>query len=113
MPERDPQIARHATATSDASLDRALRDQATLRRGRLNATDDDNRYTPSGLSREHYDALRTDRDDLDYREWMASTQFSGLVRPPTTPGMAGQADGSKTEAERRRDKLRRDLDEGF
>lgn len=113
MPERDPQIARHATATSDASLDRALRDQTVLRRGRLNATDDENRYTPSGLSRDHYDALRWERDDLDYREWMLAQGFNGLVRPPTTPGMKGQDAGSRTDAERRRDARRREVEEGF
>jgi len=113
MPERDTRLARYATATSDASLDRALRDQTALNQGRMNATNDENRYTPSGLSRDHYDALRSDRDDLDYREWMASTQFSGLVRPPTLPGMAGQQGGAKTEAEERRDKLRREMEEGF
>ena len=113
MPERDDKTARFATASSEASLDRALRDQTVLRRGRMSATDDESRYTPSGLSEEHYDALRRERGDLDYREWMASTQFSGLVRPPSLPGMAGQKDGAQTEAERRRDALRRELEEGF
>lgn len=112
MSEKNPRIARWATGTSDASLDRALADQETLTRGKLNESDDDSRYTPSGLSRSHYDALRMDRDDLDFREWNEDTGFSGVGRWPSNPGVGGQG-GARTASERRRLRRKLELDEGF
>ena len=108
-----PPSARWSTGTSDSSLDRALRDQAILNQGRMKATDSETRYTPAGLSRSHYDALRMDRDDLDFREWNEETGYHGVDRWPTGPGMSGQEAESTTEAERRRARLRREVDEGF
>jgi hypothetical protein len=112
MSEKNPRVARWSTGTSDKSLDRALSDQAILARGKLNDTDDDARYTPAGLSTSHYDALRMDRDDLDFREWNQDTGFSGVGRWPKAPGVAGQA-GATTASERRRLRRKLELDEGF
>lgn len=98
--------ARWAEGFSEASLTRALDDQRTLRRGQLNDGDEYNRTTPAGLSESHYRKLRSDRDDLDYREWNEESAFSGVDRWPTGAGV--QSEGQK----RRRDRRDR-LDDGF
>ena len=108
-----PPLKRWATGTSDASLKRSIDDFATLTKGRLRATDAETRTTPAGFSQSHYDALRYDRDDLDFREWNEDTGFHGVNRWPTGPGMEGQDLGELDEAERRRARLRVEMDDGF
>jgi hypothetical protein len=108
-----PPIARWATGTSQESLERSLKDVEILRRGRLKASDSETRYTPAGLSKSHYDTLRMDRDDLDYREWNEETGFSGLNRWPSDPGMGETEPEHLTESERKRRRKRIELDDGF
>ncbi|MFT7580819.1 MAG: hypothetical protein ACI9MR_002493 [Myxococcota bacterium] len=95
-----------AEAFSPEGLQIALKDQARLRGGQLSDGDLCTRTTPSGFSKETYDVIRTDRNDMDYREWNEETGFHGVSRWPTGPGM--QSDGQK-----RRRKRRQDLDDGF
>lgn len=111
--EENPPVARWSTGTSDQSLNRALSDQVILNQGRMKASDSETRYTPAGLSRSHYDALRTDRDDLDNREWNDATGFSGVNRWPDAPGMAGQEPVQMSASERRRNRIRNEVDDGF
>ena len=106
-------IARWATGTSQESLERSLEDVEILTRSRLKASDSETRYTPAGLSKSHYDTLRMDRDDLDYREWNEETGFSGVDRWPSGPGMEGTDSAHLTESERRRRRKRIELDDGF
>ncbi|MCB9730241.1 MAG: hypothetical protein H6746_17355 [Deltaproteobacteria bacterium] len=101
-----PRYARWASGTSDKSLARAIKDQARIIAGRLNATNATTRYTEAGLSRSHYDQLRYQRGDLDFREWNESTGFSGIDRRPTGPGMP-------EEGRRRRGAERKRIDDGF
>ena len=91
---------------SEASLERALDDQRTLRKGQLNDGDAYTRTTPSGPSESNSRKLRADRDDLDYREWNSDTGFSGVDRWPTGPGV-------QTEGQQRRRARRVLLDDGF
>lgn len=106
MSDKTVRVAKFATGSSDASLARALADQATLNRGRMNASDQETRYTPAGLSRTHYDALRADRDDLDSHDWAESRGFSGVHRGQTSVG-------AMTAAEARRRRVRMSMDDGF
>lgn len=108
----DAPVSRWMKATSPESLERAAADQRRLAHGRMNHQPGAAPYTQAGLSREHYDALRYRRDDLDYREWNAATGFSGVDRWPTGPGMAGQS-GTVTTGERRRRARRAEIEEGF
>ncbi|MCA9514865.1 MAG: hypothetical protein KC635_07985 [Myxococcales bacterium] len=91
---------------SPESVARAMHDQAALRRGQMNDGNEYNRTVPSGPSERHYDKLRTERDDLDYREWNSDTGFSGVNRWPTGPGM-------QTDQQKRRRAARKVIDEGF
>lgn len=88
------------------SVERAARDLGVLRRGQMNASNDYNRPVNFGPSERTYAKLRTERDDLDYREWNEETGFSGVDRWPTGPGMP-----SRHQARRRA--LRDVIDEGF
>lgn len=103
--------AQWADGFSRTSLRQALKDQVLIQQGRLNNGNDDGRTTPSGRTREEYDALRSSRDDLDYREWNEDTGFSGVTRRPQGPGMA--ANGVRSESEKLRQARREKLDEGF
>ena len=102
----DNRHSRWASATSSESLERAMRDQATIARRRLNDGDTHTGYTQAHFSRRYYDVVRCHRDDLDYREWNASTGFSGVNRWPTRPGL-------ETESQARRRRRRAELDDGF
>lgn len=102
---------RWAEGFSEASLERALDDQRALRRGQMNDGDEYNRTTPAGLSESHYRKLRSDRDDLDYREWNEETAFSGVDRWPTGAGV--QSTGVQSEGQKRRRDRRDRLDDGF
>jgi len=95
-----------AEGFSPESVERALRDQVNLKRGQLNDGDEYSRTTPAGFSRRHYDKIRAERDDLDYREWNASTGFSGVNRWPAGPGVESEGQG-------RRRARREAIDEGF
>lgn len=106
MGEMKPRIARWATGTSEQSLARAVNDQAKLVKGRMNAGNAATRYTEGGLLTSHYDQLRYQRSDLDFREWNAPTGFCGIDRRPTGPGMP-------SEGKRRRGPERKRLDHGF
>jgi hypothetical protein len=106
MEDTKPRIARWASGTSAKSVTRAVDDQARLIKGRLNAGNASTRYTEAGLSKSHYDQLRYQRGDLDFREWNASTGFSGIDRRPTGPGMP-------QEGTRRRGGPRVRIDDGF
>ena len=100
-----------AEGFSEASLQRALRDQATLKRGELNDGNDDCRYTRAQQTRRACDTLRAERDNLDYREWNEDTGFSGVTRWPEGPGMS--ANGVQSEGDKRRRARRIALDDGF
>jgi hypothetical protein len=106
MDETKPRIARWASGTSEKSLARAVSDQAQLIKGRMNAGNASTRYTEAGLSTSHYDQLRYQRHDLDFREWNASSGFCGIDRRPTGPGMPA-------EGKRRRGSERKRIDDGF
>lgn len=100
-----------ADGFSRTSLRQALKDQVVIQRGQLNNGNQDARTTPSGRSRQEYDAVRATRDDLDYREWNEDTGYSGVTRWPQGPGMIGN--GVVTESEKRRRARRDELDDGF
>ena len=100
-----------AEGFSKKSLDRALRDQAVLRHGQMNAGNDDCRYTPAQDTKSTCDKMRAQRTDLDYREWNADTGFSGVTRRPAGPGMTGN--GALTEGQKRRLDRRNEIDDGF
>lgn len=112
-------LSRYARAVSEAGLKRALDDQARLTRGRWNASNADSRHLPAGLSESHYQALRSDRDQLDSKEWNEHTGFSGCDRWPDDPGMpeAGDdeqaADARRTARQLRRAQRRMEIDDGF
>lgn len=110
---KNPKIANWATGSSDKSLRRALEDAARIEQGRLTQTDDEARTTPAGFSKERYDAVRSERDELDYKEWMDSAGFSGLRRAPEGPGLLTVEERKQAQAEARRARLRRELEEGF
>lgn len=104
-----------AEAFSKKDLDRALKDQALIRHAQLNDGNDYCRSTPSGLTKRAYDTVRTERDDLDYREWNSDTGYSGVNRWPKGPGMVGQnvGRGIETEGQISRRTRRELLDDGF
>ncbi len=104
--QNETRANRFAYGTSEQSVQRALRDQGILERARRNAHDDETRYTRSTLTEAHYEALRSNRDDLDFRDWNASAGFSGIDRRPEGPGVHSQG-------QRRRAGRRQQLDEGF
>ncbi len=112
-------LARHARAVSDASLARVLEDQARLARGRRNASNFETRYTPAGLSESHYKALRSDRDQLDSKEWNEHAGYSGVERWPDDPGMPdaqtdeATADARRAARQQRRARRRMEIDDGF
>lgn len=112
MTEPVDRYRRYMTGPSEGSLDRAVRDLRGIIRGRQRVDGGADRYTEAGLSRSHYDQLRHQRDDLDYREWNADTGFSGVTRQPDGPGMAAQA-GAITPADMRRRLRRLELEDGF
>ena len=95
-----------ATGFSEASLDRALRDQQILRRGQLRDGDEYARYAPNQPSPSASTVIRATRDDLEFREWNEETGFSGVDRWPDAPGV--QSPGQK-----RRRQRRDQIDEGF
>ncbi|TNF23757.1 MAG: hypothetical protein EP329_26680 [Deltaproteobacteria bacterium] len=90
----------------DNGVKRALDDQRTLRRGQLNDGNLDTRVTPSQPSESHSRKLRSDRDDLDYREWNSESGFSGVDRWPASPGVL-------SEGQKRRRARMAELDDGF
>ncbi len=101
MDDKKPAMARWASGTSDESLSRAVNDQAKLVKGRMNAGNISTRYTAAGLLTSHYDQLRHQRADLDYREWNADTGFWGIDRRPTGPGMPAEGTRHRGPARRR------------
>ena len=105
MSDKADSYERWMTGSSDASRERAVQDQRRLNQGKLRAGDAPT-YTRAGFSRSCCDQLRRDRDDLDYREWMSDTGFSGLGRRHQGPGV-------QTEGQVRRRERMRELDEGF
>ena len=105
MSDKPDSYERWMTGSSDASRERAVQDQRRLKQGQLRSGDAPT-YTRSGFSRSYCDQLRRDRDDLDYREWMSDTGFSGLGRRHQGPGV-------ETEGQVRRRQRLRELDEGF
>jgi hypothetical protein len=100
-----------AEAFSRKDLDRALADQALLRRSQLKDGNDYCRTTPAGHSRRAYDTIRAERDDLDYREWNSDTGYSGVNRWPTGPGITAR--GVESPAQKRRRERKELLDDGF
>ncbi len=100
-----------AEGFTPASLDRALRDQVVLKHGEMNNGNDDCRYTRAQQTKQACDTLRSERDNLDYREWNADSGFSGVTRWPAGPGMS--ANGAQTEGQKRRRARRVELDDGF
>ena len=100
-----------AEAFSKQGLDKALRDQALLHRAQLRDGSDSARYTPSQGNQRACDKVRSERDDLDNREWNSDTGFSGVSRWPSAPGMLGR--GQESDAQKKR-RARKDLlDDGF
>jgi hypothetical protein len=99
-----------AEAFSKRDLDRALSDQAIIARSQMNEGNDHCRSTPSQPSKRAYDKIRTERDDLDYREWNSDTGFSGVNRWPKAPGIGR---GAETERQREHRARKEILDDGF
>lgn len=100
-----------AEAFSPKGLDKALADQATLRRGQLNDGNDHARYTPSQGTQRACDATRAGRDDLEFRDWNSDAGFYGASRARKGPGMVGRGQESAGQ-QRRRAKLQ-EVDDGF
>ncbi len=100
-----------AEAFTKKDLDRALTDQAIIRKSQLNDGNDYCRTTPSGLTKSAYDVVRMSRDDLDYREWNSDTGYSGVNRWPKGPGMVGR--GMESDGQQRRRQHKELLDDGF
>ena len=105
MSDTPDSYERWMTGTTPESRERAVQDQRQLNQGKVREGAA-RTYTRAGFSRSNCDQLRRDRDDLDYREWMSETGFSGLKRRHQGPGV-------ETEGQQRRRQRLRDLDEGF
>ena len=95
-----------AQGANPQSLERALADQRVLRRGQLNDGNVFSRTTPAGLTESTFQKLRSDRDDLDYREWNTESAFMGVDRWPSAPGV-------QSEGQKRRRARAEHLDDGF
>jgi len=100
-----------AVAFSAKGLERALRDQAIIRRGQLNDGNDYTRYTPAQPTQRACDTTRVERDDLEFRDWNSDNGFAGASRPTPGPGMLGR--GQESDGQKHRRAKREQMDDGF
>lgn len=100
-----------AEAFTKKGLDRALHDQALIRRGQMNDGNDFVRYTPAQPTQSACDVWRADRNDLEFRDWNKEFGFSGNSRERSGPGMYGR--GQESEGQKQRRQQREQLDDGF